>query len=168
MLRFFHIIKFNLFSRPDELKVAYLKIEGLKSDSSLLVINDAVRKKPGIVSVSVDLASKVATFVYDSRVTAIDFLIDHIHNLNEGFTAWHDSDLYVLHVQGLNCGKCVRKIESSFEEGQVRVNLAQGKAFCEEDKQRTYGDVIRGLGFKAVDFGPRQGRVLLNVSICFF
>ena len=69
MLRFFHIIKFNLFSRPDELKVAYLKIEGLKSDSSLLVINDAVRKKPGIVSVSVDLASKVAQKLDDRTAT---------------------------------------------------------------------------------------------------
>ena len=48
-----------------------------------------------------DLSSKVACIIYDSRVTAMDFLIDHIHALNEGFTAKDaNHDLFVLHIQG--------------------------------------------------------------------
>ena len=47
-----------------------------------------------------DLSSKVACIIYDSRVTAMDFLIDHIHALNEGFTAKDaNHDLFVLHIQ---------------------------------------------------------------------
>ena len=49
-----------------------------------------------------DLSSKVACIIYDSRVTATDFLIDHIHALNEGFTATEaNHNLFVLHIQGM-------------------------------------------------------------------
>ena len=89
-----------LFFRSD-LRVAYLNIEGMTCDSCVFTISSKVGKKPGITSITVDLSSKVACIIYDSRVTATDFLIDHIHALNEGFTATETShNMFVIHVQG--------------------------------------------------------------------
>lgn len=155
-------------SDGSDLRVAYLIIEGMTCDSCVFTISSKLCKKPGITSITVDLSSKVACIIYDSRVTAMDFLIDHIHALNEGFTAKDaNHDLFVLHIQGLNCMRCVNKVQSSFmPENSVQVNLAQGKAFCFQKRHQEQETLktIRNLDFKAYSFGPHQGRVLLQVS----
>ena len=85
-----------------------------------------------------------------------------------GFTATNKSNglVYILHVQGLNCGKCVAKIESSFENSQVKVNLVHGKAYCFGGLDvETTRKAISDLGFKTYPYLPHQGRVRLDVSI---
>ena len=66
---------------------------------------------------------------------------------------------------GLNCGKCVAKIESAFEGRQVKVTLAFGKAYCFNIDIESTKTTIHNLGFKAYLLEPHQGRVLLNVSV---
>ena len=88
-----------------------------------------------------------------------------------GFTATNKSNglVYILHVQGLNCGKCVAKIESSFENSQVKVNLVHGKAYCFGGLDlETTKKAISDLGFKTYPYLPHQGRVRLDVSIAYF
>ena len=88
-----------------------------------------------------------------------------------GFTATNKSNglVYILHVQGLNCGKCVAKIESSFENSQVKVNLVHGKAYCFDGLDvETTRKAISDLGFKTYPYLPHQGRVRLDVSIHIF
>ena len=69
----------------------------------------------------------------------------------------------------MNCGKCVAKIESSFENSRVKVNLVHGKAYCFGglDVEQTR-KAISDLGFKTYPYLPYQGRVLLNVSTTYF
>ena len=69
----------------------------------------------------------------------------------------------------MNCGKCVAKIESSFENSRVKVNLVHGKAYCFGglDVEQTR-KAISDLGFKTYPYLPYQGRVLLNVSTAYF
>ena len=84
-----------------------------------------------------------------------------------GFTATNKSNgqVFILHVQGLNCGKCVAKIESSFENSQVKVNLVHGKAYCFGGLDlETTRKTISDLGFKTYPYLPHQGRVRLDVS----
>ena len=84
-----------------------------------------------------------------------------------GFTATNKSNgqVFILHVQGLNCGKCVAKIESSFENSQVKVNLVHGKAYCFGGLDvETTRKAISDLGFKTYPYLPHQGRVRLDVS----
>lgn len=145
------------------LKACHLRIDGLSSDSQIFTVTSKVGKKPGVKSLSMDLSSQVASFTYDSSVTAVDFLIDHIHALNEGLTATEASELVVMHVQGLNCGKCVQKIETNMDG--AKVNLAQGKAYAFNSTDETLvAQKIRDLGFKAYPLGPYQGRVRLDVT----
>jgi copper chaperone CopZ len=139
-------------------------------DSCVFTITSTVGKKiPGIKFATIDLATKIATFIYDPSVTATDFIIEHIYDLNEGFTASDVTEqTFVLHIQGLNCGRCVAKIESNLPN--VKVNLTQGKAFCrnhDQSGQKSEDFVIKSvqnLGFKALLFGPNQGRIVVNVS----
>ena len=56
-------------------------------DSCVYTISNKVGKKPGIHSVNVDLETGISTVIYDPNVTAPDFIIDYVHDLNEGFTA---------------------------------------------------------------------------------
>ncbi len=100
-------------------------------------------------------------------------MIDHIQGLNEGFAASQAPEhTQVLHLLGLNCGRCVNKVETSLKEESdcdVKVNLAQGKAFCLHlGNFSSVQDIVESigkLGFKACPLKPHQGRVLLNVSI---
>ena len=151
--------------RSSPLRVCYLLIDGMTCDSCVFTITTKVSKKPGIKSIHVDLSSKVASIIYDSRVTATDFVIDHVHSLNEGFTASLAHHVHVLHVQGLNCGRCVAKIESSIDN--VKVSLPQGKVFCmaPDTKLDVLKKSIDNLGFKTYPYGPHQGRVVLSVSM---
>ena len=106
-----------------------MTIEGMTCDSCIFTITKALSSKPGVSKVHIDLQSKLASIVYDSRLTASDFIIEHIHGLNEGFTASEaHSQAQIFHVQGLNCGNCVKKIEGSLDN--VTVNLPQAKAYC--------------------------------------
>ena len=87
-----------------------------------------------------------------------------------GFTATNKSNgqVFILHVQGLNCGKCVAKIESSFENSQVKVNLVHGKAYCFGGLDlETTRKTISDLGFKTYPYLPHQGRVRLDVSTSY-
>ena len=74
----------------------------------------------------------------------------------------------ILFYTGLNCMRCVNKVQSSFEpENSVQVNLAQGKAFCSKPKpqEREVMETIQSLGFKAYAITPHQGRVKLQVGL---
>ena len=73
----------------------------------------------------------------------------------------------LISFSGLNCMRCVNKIQDSFQPADsVKVNLAQGKAFCSRQKheEKEVLQSIRNLGFKAYSFGTHQGRVLLKVN----
>lgn len=148
-----------------DLRLCYLTIDGMTCDSCVFTITTKLRQKPGIESINVDLATKITSIVYNANITAIDFLIDHIHDLNEGFTArLADPKVAVFHIFGLNCGRCVNKIQSSLDN--VVVNLAQGKAFSfQTASPEEFVKSIQNLGFKAFPLGPYQGRVLLQVKL---
>jgi len=150
-----------------DLQVCYLSIEGMTCDSCIYTIDSKISKKPGIRNISVDLKTEICAVIYDPNVTAPDFIIDYVHDLNEGFTATNKSNgqVFILHVQGLNCGKCVAKIESSFENSQVKVNLVHGKAYCFGGLDlETTRKTISDLGFKTYPYLPHQGRVRLDVE----
>ena len=136
----------------------------MKSDQDIFLINQALSKKPGLSNVQIDLQSKLASIVYDSSITAPDFIVDHIHGLNGGWTASQNMEAQIFHVQGLNCGNCVKKIESSVEN--VTVNLPQAKAYCVAKDSKNVEKSIQNLGFKAFPLGPYQGRVVVKVSFC--
>ena len=140
-----------------------MTIEGMTCDSCIFTITQALSSKPGVHKVHVDLQSKLASIVYDSRLTASDFLINHIHDLNEGFTASEaPSDVQIFHVQGLNCYKgCVKKIEDSVPD--VTGNLAQAKFYCLKNSKDALKS-IQNLGFKALPLAPYQERVVMPVS----
>ena len=129
-------------------------------DSCIFTITKALKSQPGVSNIHIDLPSKLASIVYDSRLSAPDFLIDHIHGLNEGFAASEaPEDAQIFHVQGLNCGNCVKKIESSVDN--VTVNLPQAKAYCLKNAKDALKS-IQNLGFKALPSGPYQGRVVIT------
>merc|ERR1711976_547775 len=142
--------------RNEDFKLCYLVIEGMTCDSCIFTITKALKSQPGVSTIHIDLPSKLASIVYDSRLSAPDFLIDHIHGLNEGFAASEaPEDAQIFHVQGLNCGNCVKKIESSVDN--VTVNLPQAKAYCLKNAKNALKS-IQNLGFKALPSGPYQGR----------
>ena len=132
----------------------------MKNDEDIFLINQALSKKPGLFNVQIDLQSKLASIVYDSRIAAPDFIIDHIHSLNGGWTASQNMEAQIFHVQGLNCGNCVKKIENSVEN--VTVNLPQAKAYSTKNSKNVEKS-IQNLGFKALHLGPYQGRVVVKV-----
>ena len=125
-------------------------------DSCIFTITKALSSKPGVSKVHIDLQSKLASIVYDSRLTASDFIIEHIHGLNEGFTASEaHSQAQIFHVQGLNCGNCVKKIEGSLDN--VTVNLPQAKAYCLKNSKDALKS-IQNLGFKVLPLAAYQER----------
>ena len=138
----------------------------MSNDSSIFTINQALTKKPGVSNVQIDLQSKIAAIVFDNRLTAPDFLIDHIDGLENGdFKASEAIEAQIFHVQGLNCGNCVKKIENSVDN--VTVNLAQAKAYCLKNSKNALKS-IQNLGFKAVPLEPYQNRSVVKVSLIFF
>merc|ERR1712079_988554 len=97
--------KTTTYGSISDLQVCYLNIQGMTCDSCIYTIDSKISKKPGIRNISVDLKTEICAVIYDPNVTAPDFIIDYVHDLNEGFTATNKSNgqVFILHVQGLNC-----------------------------------------------------------------
>ena len=65
-------------------------------DSCIYTIDSKISKKPGIRSISVDLKTEICAVIYDPNVTAPDFIIDYVHDLNEGKTNEKHSGLFTF------------------------------------------------------------------------
>ena len=117
-----------------------IRVEGMTCGSCVNNIQSHVSAKPGVISISVSLQSKLATVCYNPSVTAPDLLVEHIVEANPAKFQAHlmsedcdtkavsrardvvldldkaslfDGELTkaYLHVSGMTCASCVAAIE---------------------------------------------------------
>ena len=85
----------------------------------------------------VSLEEKEARVSYAPDIVTITELANFIQNLAQKFSAQPISDSCTVHVEGMTCGSCVRKITSTVEEVSgvltCEVSLVEKSAEVEYD-----------------------------------
>lgn len=132
-----------------------LAISGISCASCVGKIEKTLTSEPGIISISVNLATKKATIEYDPSMKNVDEIIALISSLGyEVFLA--SLEKISIPIIGLKCASCVRKVEQLLIEldgvSSVNVNLATEKATVEYDASSiTVGEIkdkIIQMGYK--------------------
>ena len=110
----------------------------------------------GVEDVVVTLEEKEARVTYIPDILAITELASFIQNLAQKFSARPISDSCTVHIEGMTCGSCVKKITSVVEEVSgvlnCEVSLADKSAEVEFDpdvlKAEDVEKTINNIGTK--------------------
>ena len=110
----------------------------------------------------VSLEEKEARVTYVPETLTITKLATFIENLAQKFSARPISDSCTVHIQGMTCGSCVKKITSTVEEVSgvldCEVSLADKWAEVEfdpdiltaEDIEKTFNNIGTKVSFKTL------------------
>ena len=115
----------------------------------------------GVEDVVVSLEEKEARVTYVPETLTITELATFIENLAQKFSARPISDSCTVHIQGMTCGSCVKKITSTVEEVtgvlNCEVSLADKSAEVEfdpdiltaEDIEKTINNIGTKVSFNS-------------------
>lgn len=123
-----------------------IKLSGLSCAVCASKVEEALKKLPGVVDASVNLAASIAVVSFDSSVIMPQDLIDAIKTL--GYGAEFDQSLHhkrlasvVLDIQGMSCAACASRVEKALSEmpgvAEASVNLATSQGVVKFDPSIT-------------------------------
>ncbi len=87
-----------------------IPIEGMTCASCVLRVENALRKAPGVLDVSVNLATEKARVTLDPGSGSVDAIADAVSSA--GYRARLDAAELILDVIGMTCASCVRRVET--------------------------------------------------------
>ncbi|OZJ06864.1 hypothetical protein BZG36_00213 [Bifiguratus adelaidae] len=151
----------DIKSHDDQATTATLKVTGMTCASCVASIERALKKRPEIVSVNVNLLAEMATIRYIEEPSGIlDGIIQQIEDI--GFHAEKQDadgqDKAQLKIFGMTCASCVNSIERGVKQvagiKSINVNLMTESAYVEFDSSivglRDIVEQISDLGFDAL------------------
>ncbi|HWQ27960.1 MAG TPA: heavy metal translocating P-type ATPase [Dehalococcoidia bacterium] len=107
-----------------------IPVEGMTCASCVRRVENAIRKAPGVLDVSVNLATEKARVALDPEAGSLDAVARAVESA--GYRARLDTAELVLDVEGMTCASCVRRVENALRgvPGVVdaSVNLATERA----------------------------------------
>ncbi|WP_424358829.1 heavy metal translocating P-type ATPase [Methanocella sp. MCL-LM] len=105
-----------------------LKITGMTCASCVARVEKAIRETKGVESANVNLATEIATFVYDPAHISIDDIVRSIREAGYGV----EEEKVTLPVRGMTCASCVKRVEDALKASEgvadASVNLATEQA----------------------------------------
>jgi len=138
----------------DAARTVDISVRGMTCLSCVRNIQESVKTKPGVESITVDLDGGRAAVKYDHSVTTPDIIAGYIQECNpDKFSATVVNPLAEtmgvetvkgstrVHVEGMTCGKCVHYIETKMRAVKgildITVSLEQKEATVEFDSNLT-------------------------------
>jgi Cu+-exporting ATPase len=105
-----------------------LKITGMTCASCVARVEKAIRETKGVEQASVNLATEIATFVYDPAQISIEDIVRSIKDAGYGV----EEETVTLPIRGMTCASCQARIENALKANEgvasATVNLATEKA----------------------------------------
>jgi Cu+-exporting ATPase len=128
------------------------KITGMTCASCVARVEKAIRETKGVSEASVNLATEIATFVYDPAQISIDDIARSIKDAGYGV----DQEIVTLPIRGMTCASCVARVENALRSNEgvaeATVNLATEKATVRYFPSIVTVDdlrkIIRGAGYE--------------------
>jgi Cu+-exporting ATPase len=110
------------------MKKTQLKITGMTCASCVARVEKAIRETKGVEQANVNLATEIATFVYDPSQISIEDIVRSVKDAGYGV----EEETVTLPVRGMTCASCQARIESALRQNSgvksATVNLATEKA----------------------------------------
>jgi Cu+-exporting ATPase len=105
-----------------------LKITGMTCASCVARVEKAIRETKGVEQANVNLATEIATFVYDPAQISIEDIVHSIKDAGYGV----EEETVTLPVRGMTCASCQARIENALKASEgvasAAVNLATERA----------------------------------------
>ncbi len=105
-----------------------LKITGMTCASCVARVEKAIRETKGVEQANVNLATEIATFVYDPAQISIETIVHSIKDAGYGV----EEETATLPVRGMTCASCQARIENALRQNEgvasAAVNLATERA----------------------------------------
>jgi Cu+-exporting ATPase len=109
-------------------KKTRLKITGMTCASCVARVEKAIRETKGVEQANVNLATEIATFVYDPSQISVAEIIHAIRDAGYGV----EEETVTLPVRGMTCASCQARIENALKASEgvasAAVNLATERA----------------------------------------
>ncbi len=126
-----------------------LNIQGMTCASCALRVERGLKKLPGVVDASVNLATERATVTYDPALASLGDLVHKVETTGyvatpiapeePTSTPGQDSTLTEFAIEGMTCASCVRRVERALSKvpgvASANVNLATEHATVQFDPQ---------------------------------
>ncbi|OPY26401.1 MAG: putative copper-exporting P-type ATPase A [Methanocella sp. PtaU1.Bin125] len=105
-----------------------LKITGMTCASCVARVEKAIRETKGVEQANVNLATEIATFVYDPAQISIESIVKSIKDAGYGV----EEEAVTLPIRGMTCASCQARIENALKANEgvagAAVNLATERA----------------------------------------
>ncbi|HUL61806.1 MAG TPA: heavy metal translocating P-type ATPase, partial [Methanocella sp.] len=105
-----------------------LKITGMTCASCVARVEKAIRETKGVEQANVNLATEIATLVYDPQQISIEAIVKAIKDAGYGV----EEETVTLPVRGMTCASCQARIENALKASEgvasAAVNLATERA----------------------------------------
>jgi len=142
-------------------------VEKLHCASCVARVEEKLKSIDGVISVSVNLATKTAYVEYDEKKVTPFEMKEAVDALGYVFKIVNTKTV-VIKVGGLHCASCVAKLESALKskEGilEASVNLSMNKAFITFDKnivsEKDIHDIIKKAGYEPLESIDTEGEVI--------
>ncbi|HEY3272306.1 MAG TPA: heavy metal translocating P-type ATPase [Methanocella sp.] len=129
-----------------------LKITGMTCASCVARVEKAIRETKGVEQANVNLATEIATFVYEPSQISIEDIVHAIKDAGYGV----EEETVTLPVQGMTCASCQARIENALKANEgvasAAVNLATERAtiryFPSVVTVNDLKKIIEGEGYK--------------------
>lgn len=134
-----------------------LHLKGLRCAACTANVERAVNRLTGVLSASVNLASRTGTFAYDDESISPEEIIETIRRA--GYDVVPPTHEMKLKIGGMRCAACAHAVETAVKKvagvGDASVNLATGTASVTYDPAGTdIGQVERAVtqaGYKVLE-----------------
>ncbi|HXF51149.1 MAG TPA: heavy metal translocating P-type ATPase [Dehalococcoidia bacterium] len=132
-----------------------IPIEGMTCASCVHRVETAIRKVPGVLDVSVNLATEKARVALERDGGSLKAVADAV--ASAGYRARLDTAELVLDIEGMTCASCVRRVETALRSVPGVVDAAVNLATERATVRYTPGavtfealrDAVRGAGYDA-------------------
>ncbi|AFL51826.1 Cu+-exporting ATPase [Sinorhizobium fredii] len=136
----------------EDLQRLSLSVEGMNCASCVARVEKAISAVPGVVSASVNLATKRADVRLDTTAKPAE-IVKAIENVGYGAV----EDTLELGIEGMNCASCVGRVEKALRAVpgivEANVNLASERASIRLVRglasTQMLLDAVRGAGYEA-------------------
>jgi len=158
------------------MKNEILKIGGMTCNSCAVNIENALRKKEGVIEANVNIASEKANLKFDPEKITISEIKKTIEDIGYEVQQIDAEKIQkgetILNISGMHCASCAINIESALKkkEGviEANVNIASEKANLKFDPEKiTISEIkktIEELGFQAEENTTEEKRENLEIS----
>jgi Cu+-exporting ATPase len=148
---------------------ATLALEGMTCASCAMRIEKGLKKVPGVIDASVNLATECGTVTYDPALTSIEQMVQKVDAVGYKATPLvvpvpkpapkepEQESHMVLDLEGMTCASCAMRIEKGLKEvpgvREASVNLATEQAAVSYDPAQTNPEQmvrsVEAVGYKA-------------------